>query len=47
MTRAKGYIKNVNTIEEFKNTDKSAMITDAGRQVRLQPQPHASLCACR
>jgi len=33
MTRAKGYIKNVNTIEEFKNTDKSAMITDAGRQV--------------
>lgn len=37
MTRAKGYIKNVNTIEEFKNTDKSAMITDAGRQVRLQP----------
>jgi len=37
MTRAKGYIKNVNTIEEFKNTDKSAMITDAGRQVRVQP----------
>jgi ubiquitin-like modifier-activating enzyme ATG7 len=33
MSRAKGYIKNVNTIEEFKNTDKSAMITDAGRQV--------------
>ena len=33
LTRAKGYIKNVNTIEEFKNTDKSAMIADAGRQV--------------
>ncbi|KAK3301260.1 uncharacterized protein B0H64DRAFT_383069 [Chaetomium fimeti] len=33
MTRAKGYIKNVNTIEDFKNTDKSAMITDAGRQI--------------
>ncbi|KAL2196428.1 hypothetical protein P885DRAFT_69474 [Corynascus similis CBS 632.67] len=33
MTRAKGYIKNVNTIEEFKNTDKTAMITDAGRQI--------------
>ena len=33
MSRAKGYIKNVNTIEEFKNIDKSAMITDAGRQV--------------
>ncbi|KAH6630974.1 hypothetical protein B0J18DRAFT_394588 [Chaetomium sp. MPI-SDFR-AT-0129] len=33
MSRAKGYIKNVNTIEEFKNTDKSAMITDAGRQI--------------
>lgn len=34
MSRAKGYIKNVNTIEEFKNIDKNAMITDAGRQVR-------------
>jgi ubiquitin-like modifier-activating enzyme ATG7 len=34
MCRAKGYIKNVNTIEEFKNTDTNAMITDAGRQVR-------------
>jgi ubiquitin-like modifier-activating enzyme ATG7 len=34
LTRAKGYIKNVNTIEEFKNTDKTAMIADAGRQVR-------------
>ncbi|KAL2127989.1 hypothetical protein VTI74DRAFT_9870 [Chaetomium olivicolor] len=33
MTRAKGYIKNVNTIEEFKNTDKNAMIADAGRQI--------------
>ncbi|GAB1313976.1 Autophagy protein 7 [Madurella fahalii] len=33
MSRAKGYIKNVNTIEEFKNIDKNAMITDAGRQI--------------
>ncbi|KAL1836563.1 hypothetical protein VTJ49DRAFT_4924 [Mycothermus thermophilus] len=33
MTRAKGYIKNFNTIEDFKNADKSAMITDAGRQI--------------
>ncbi|KXX79314.1 Ubiquitin-like modifier-activating enzyme atg7 [Madurella mycetomatis] len=33
MSRAKGYIKNVNTIEEFKNIDKKAMITDAGRQI--------------
>ncbi|KAK4156281.1 hypothetical protein C8A00DRAFT_41243 [Chaetomidium leptoderma] len=32
-SRAKGYIKNVNTIEDFKNTDKNAMITDAGRQI--------------
>ena len=35
MSRAKGYIKNVNTVEEFKNADKNAMITDVGRQVRL------------
>lgn len=33
MSRAKGYIKNVNTVEEFKNTDKNVMITDLGRQV--------------
>jgi hypothetical protein len=33
MCRAKGYIKNVNTIEEFRNIDKNAMITDLGRQV--------------
>lgn len=32
-TRAKGYIKNVNTLEEFKSTDKIAMIHDAGRQI--------------
>lgn len=36
MTRAEGYIKNVNTIEEFKNTDKNAMIKKAGEQVRIQ-----------
>lgn len=40
MTRAEGYIKNVNTIEEFKNTDKNAMIKKAGEQVRI---PVASL----
>ena len=34
MTRAHGTIKNVNTVEDFKNTNKSAMITNAGRQVR-------------
>ncbi|EGO60611.1 hypothetical protein NEUTE1DRAFT_75898 [Neurospora tetrasperma FGSC 2508] len=33
MTRAEGYIKNVNTIEEFKNTDKNAMIKKAGEQI--------------
>jgi ubiquitin-like modifier-activating enzyme ATG7 len=33
MVRAKGYIKNFNTIEDFKNADKSAMLTDAGRVV--------------
>ncbi|KAK4217135.1 hypothetical protein QBC37DRAFT_62717 [Rhypophila decipiens] len=33
MTRAEGYIKNVNTVEDFKNTDKLAMITNAGRQI--------------
>ncbi|KAK4122350.1 E1-like protein-activating [Parathielavia appendiculata] len=33
LTRAKGYIKNVNTIEEFKNIDQRAMINDAGRQI--------------
>ncbi|KAK4191550.1 ubiquitin-like modifier-activating enzyme atg7 [Podospora australis] len=32
-SRAKGYIKNVNTFEEFKATDKNVMITDAGRQI--------------
>ncbi|CAG9943913.1 unnamed protein product [Clonostachys rosea f. rosea IK726] len=31
--RAEGIIKNVNTLEGFKNTDKSAMIKQAGRQI--------------
>jgi ubiquitin-like modifier-activating enzyme ATG7 len=31
--RAEGIIKNVNTLESFKNTDKTAMIKTAGRQV--------------
>lgn len=43
MSRAKGYIKNVNTVEDFKNADKNAMITDVGRQVRLQPSPSRPL----
>ncbi|KAK4195074.1 putative autophagy-related protein 7, partial [Triangularia verruculosa] len=32
-SRAKGFIKNVNTIEDFKNVDKKAMIEDIGRQI--------------
>ena len=31
--RADGIIKNTNTLEEFKNLDKPAMIQTAGRQV--------------
>ncbi|KAF4124315.1 ubiquitin-like modifier-activating enzyme ATG7 [Geosmithia morbida] len=31
--RAEGIIKNVNTLDGFKNTDKSAMIRTAGRQI--------------
>jgi ubiquitin-like modifier-activating enzyme ATG7 len=31
--RAEGIIKNVNTLESFKNTDKTAMIKTAGRQI--------------
>ena len=33
LCRAEGFIKNVNTIEEFTNTDKSAMIRKAGEQI--------------
>ena len=32
--RAEGMIKNVNTIEEYRNMDKSQMIVQAGRTVR-------------
>ncbi|KAK4226502.1 hypothetical protein QBC38DRAFT_480253 [Podospora fimiseda] len=32
-SRAKGYIKNFNTIEEFRNVDKKAILQDAGRQI--------------
>lgn len=32
-TRAEGIIKNVNTIEDFRNTDKTAMLQTAGRQI--------------
>lgn len=34
-SRAKGFIKNVNTIEDFNNVNKTAMIEDIGRQVCL------------
>lgn len=33
LARAEGFIKNVNTIEEFTNTDKNAMIRKAGEQI--------------
>ena len=33
MTQAQGFIKNVNTVEDFNNTDKKAMLNNAGRQV--------------
>ncbi|KAK3325834.1 ubiquitin-like modifier-activating enzyme atg-7 [Apodospora peruviana] len=33
LTRAQGSIKNVNTIEDFKNTDKNGMLVNAGRQI--------------
>lgn len=33
LSRAEGFIKNVNTIEDFKNTDKTAMIHKAGQQI--------------
>lgn len=33
--RAEGIIRNVNTLEDFKNTDKPAMLRTAGRQVFL------------
>ncbi|KAK4657876.1 Autophagy protein 7 [Podospora pseudocomata] len=32
-SRAKGFIKNVNTIEDFNNVNKTAMIEDIGRQI--------------
>lgn len=31
--RAEGIIRNVNTLEDFKNMDKTAMLKTAGRQV--------------
>lgn len=33
LARAEGFIKNVNTIEEFKNTDKNALLRKAGQQI--------------
>ncbi|KAG6104513.1 Autophagy protein 7 [Claviceps sp. LM219 group G6] len=33
IARGEGIIKNVNTLQDFKNTDKSAMIKTAGRQI--------------
>lgn len=35
--RAEGIIRNVNTLEDFKNTDKPAMLKTAGRQVFMSP----------
>ena len=35
--RAEGKIKNVNTVEEFKNMDKKAIMETAGRQVSPVP----------
>ena len=34
--RAEGKIRNVNTIEDFKNMDKAAMLHTAAKQARLQ-----------
>lgn len=31
--RAEGIIRNVNTLEDFRNMDKAAMLKTAGRQV--------------
>lgn len=31
--RAEGIIRNLNTLEEFRNMDKAAMLKTAGRQV--------------
>ncbi|KAK2069506.1 hypothetical protein P8C59_004085 [Phyllachora maydis] len=33
MSRAEGFIKNVNTVEDFKNTDKPAMLNKAAQQI--------------
>lgn len=33
LVRAEGIIRNVNTLEDFKNMDKAAMLKTAGRQV--------------
>lgn len=35
MIRAEGYIKNYNTIEDFQQFDKDAVLQTAARQVRL------------
>lgn len=32
--RAEGMIKNVNTVEEYRNIDKAKMLTQAGQMVR-------------
>lgn len=33
--RAEGIIRNVNTLEDFRNMDKTAMLKTAGRQARV------------
>lgn len=46
LCRAEGMIKNVNTIEDFKNTDKNAMLKTAAQQVccLLIASPNLSVC---
>lgn len=38
--RAEGMIKNVNTIEEYRNMDKAHMLEQAGKTVKPIRQPH-------
>ena len=43
LTRAEGWIKNFNTIDDFKSADKSTVIKNAGKQVgpHRRPPPQA------
>lgn len=44
LCRAEGMIKNVNTIEDFKNTDKNAMLKTAAQQVCCFPDHLPTTC---